>query len=326
MKLAAISMIRDEADIVATFIRHLAALFDIVFLLDQRSSDGSGELMRDVCDGREGWSYFRLDFAGKHQEAMYNIFMARAFEQGADIVYFIDSDEFVAVASRAELEAHSSRLQDDAAIGVFRWRACVPERFDVWTFSASDSLWIAETAERTKKVAVSQAAFSRHPALRVTQGSHRAIDPAGGEVARRSIGHLFHLPIRSHQQFLQKVFVSAVANFAKNIRMVEEGVNKRRLLDLLAARDLTDLVLASIAAQFNRPPTIWLESMEDLEKIGFSRQRMDIPVADFALPDLPRPDLHKIIARCLREFEIEDARGREGAFEIDVQAIRFKPG
>jgi len=41
MKLAAISMIRDEADIVASFLRHLDAMFDIVILLDQRSSDGS---------------------------------------------------------------------------------------------------------------------------------------------------------------------------------------------------------------------------------------------------------------------------------------------
>lgn len=48
MKLAAISMIRDEADIIVPFLRHLAALFDMVFLLDQRSSDGSEEVIRDL--------------------------------------------------------------------------------------------------------------------------------------------------------------------------------------------------------------------------------------------------------------------------------------
>lgn len=56
MKLAVISLIRDEADITAPFLRHLDAVLEIVFLLDQRSSDGSTQIMKAACDQRARWS------------------------------------------------------------------------------------------------------------------------------------------------------------------------------------------------------------------------------------------------------------------------------
>lgn len=98
MKLAAISTIRGETDIIVPFLRHLAALFDIVFLPDQRSSDGTGEVMREACAARENWFFYLCDFASRHQKEVNAIFMQKAFEQGADAVFFIDSDEFIGVA------------------------------------------------------------------------------------------------------------------------------------------------------------------------------------------------------------------------------------
>jgi hypothetical protein len=38
-------MIRDEADILPTFLRHAAALFDFVLLVDHSSSDGSSTFL-----------------------------------------------------------------------------------------------------------------------------------------------------------------------------------------------------------------------------------------------------------------------------------------
>src|SRR5215469_3946490 len=95
MRLAAISMIRDEADIIIPFLRHLDALFDIVLLLDQRSSDGSGEVMRAACEARSDWLYYFCDFAGRHQKEAINLLIPQAFRLGADVVFLIDGDEFI---------------------------------------------------------------------------------------------------------------------------------------------------------------------------------------------------------------------------------------
>lgn len=95
MKLAVVSMIRDEVDILRAFLQHVSEVFDLGFLLDHRSSDGSQEMLDDFCSGFPGWNYFKLDFPGRHQRDMSNIFMRRAFEAGADAVVFLDADEFI---------------------------------------------------------------------------------------------------------------------------------------------------------------------------------------------------------------------------------------
>jgi hypothetical protein len=130
MTLAALSMIRDEADIIGPFLRHLAALFDIVYLFDHRSSDGSTEIMKAVCADKRDWSYYRLDVAGLHQKEVYNTFFNQAFARGATAVFFIDADEFVATASKADLVATCSRLNEEMAAGLFSLRSCVPSGFN----------------------------------------------------------------------------------------------------------------------------------------------------------------------------------------------------
>lgn len=110
MKLAAISMIRDEADIIVPFLRHLDALFDIVILLDQRSSDGTEEVMRAACAQRADWEYVLCDFGGRHQKEAANMLMARAFALGADVVFFLD---FGRVHPRPiKIGLASTRLED----------------------------------------------------------------------------------------------------------------------------------------------------------------------------------------------------------------------
>ena len=45
MKMGVVSMIRDEADIVHAFLDHLAAFFDVAYLLDHRSADGTSQVL-----------------------------------------------------------------------------------------------------------------------------------------------------------------------------------------------------------------------------------------------------------------------------------------
>ncbi|MBF8254708.1 MAG: excinuclease ABC subunit, partial [Deltaproteobacteria bacterium] len=251
MKLAAISMIRDEADIIVPFLRHLAAIFDIVFLLDQRSSDGTGEVMREACAARENWFCYFCDFAGWHQKEVNAVFMQKAFEHGADAVFFIDSDEFVGVASKADLQETVYLLNESKAIGVFRWRACVPATFDEWHFDPSAPLWVANQNATITKIAISRSIFLSFPEIRVSQGNHGVIAlERKNDLQHMQLGHFFHIPVRSRQQLMQKVFVSAIANFAKNNPMISESFHKRQLLEIIADQDLSDNVLASISGRY----------------------------------------------------------------------------
>lgn len=328
MKLAAISMIRDEADIIGTFLRHLAALFDLVFLLDQRSSDGTSQVIQDACKARPGWSHWHMDFAGRHQKEATTLFMARAFEEGADAVFFLDCDEFIEVRTRADFEAAATRIIDQAAPGVFRWRPCVPQRFDRWPFSTRDKVWIAGQESRVQKIAVPRPLFLASTGLRVDQGSHRVRDREGNPLKGAiRIGNFLHLPVRSRQQFLQKVFISAFANLAKNNPMTQEGRHKRRFLEIISERDLAEMTLTCIGAQFpmlDEAPQ-WWSNTKELKRAGFQKGRLDIPFGELALPTPPRPDLARIIARCLLEYRLENIAGGEGSLVLEGNTVRFRP-
>lgn len=310
MKLAAISMIRDEADIIVPFLRHLAALFDIVFLLDQRSSDGSGEVMRQACAAQAGWFYHYMDFAGRHQAEVNTVFMARAFDHGADAVFFIDSDEFVGVRAPAELQKAVLRCQERDAVGMFRLRACVPAAFNKWHFDPSDTLWISDSSSLWPKVIVTRSAFENVRGIRVSQGSHAVLSLDEEPLPYLDVGHLLHVPIRSRQQFVQKVFLSVISNLAKNNLMLKEGRHKRRLLEMIAGDELSDVVLASIASQY--PPVdeiSWWDSLDEFPSRGFSQRTLGVPFSNLGLREPPQSDFRRILARCLTDCATTIPRG-----------------
>ena len=328
MKLAVISMIRDEADVIRPFLRHLAALFDLVFLLDQRSSDGTSDIIRHACNARPGWSHWHMDFAGRHQKEVTTAFTARAFEQGAGAVFLLDSDEFIDVRSRAELEAVADEMNTRCAPGLFTWKTCVPLHFDRWELDPDKTLWIGEPGARFSKVAVPRALFLSVPGLRVAQGNHQVADAAGNQIGTViPAGCFLHLPVRSRQQFLQKVFISAIANLAKGNPMTAEGTHKRLFLEVIAGRELSDATLMSIAAQFpmlEKTPEWWSEESE-IARAGFMQRRMNVPFADLKLPEPVRPDLAQIIARCLKEYRLEDIQGGKGSLVFEGDRVRFQP-
>ena len=55
-KLALVSMIRDDVDILPVFLQHASDLFQMGFLLDHRSSDGSEKIMADFCVDLPRWN------------------------------------------------------------------------------------------------------------------------------------------------------------------------------------------------------------------------------------------------------------------------------
>jgi hypothetical protein len=326
MKLAVISMIRDEADIIGTFLRHLDAMFDIVLLLDQRSSDGSARAMKAACEQRRNWRYLLCDFAGRHQKEVVNLAVPKAFAMGADAVFVLDADEFVAGKSREELLELARDMQDKAAAGRFFWRACVPVRFDQWRFDPEAPARIARKVSTVQKVAVSRALFEQRPDFRFLQGSHgwEATEPEPPVV---ELGELCHFPLRSRQQAQNKTFIGSISYFSKGNLMRSEGWHRRQMLDHVATGAFGDEVLAGFAACYgdetllvdaDAPPRLNLADFET-EVPRFARSQM-------ALPDLAEPDFGATLAQALRQFRLELPCEGPPRFEFCGEAIYLRDG
>ena len=230
MKLALVSMIRDEADILPAFLEHASELFDMGFLLDHRSSDGSQKIMDDFCSGFSGWSYFKLDFPGRHQRDMSNIFMRRAFDAGVDAVIFLDADEFID-CTKEELLSKTCCLNEEQEIGLLRWIPCVPKTFSNSQFDLDEPLYVAQhpspaSLVAPKVVVTRQIFLHANGMLRVTQGNH-AVEGGQAPWPTREIGCIYHVPIRSGQQLFRKAVLGATSNLAVEIRC-ETWPSRRR--------------------------------------------------------------------------------------------------
>jgi hypothetical protein len=207
MRLTAIAMIRNEADILPDFLGHCAALFDEVLVADHASSDGSTEILAAAA-ARMPLLVRRYAQRPYAQSQLVTALAREAFARGADWVFPLDADEFPMVAGRDDLVA---RLPSEAAAVLWRWRNLWPPgehgfaRFD----AARDYEALPPDANATVKIAISRRVPVLLPDFAIGQGSHNVAwlrDRAGTPA---EAGRIAHVPIRSRERFVLKAVLGA---------------------------------------------------------------------------------------------------------------------
>lgn len=193
MRLFAVSMIRNEADILPQFLGHCAALFDGLLVADQSSVDGTREMLAAAAQ-QMPLTWWDFAHRARTQDLVVSALVEQAFSLGADWVFPLDADEFPAVATRDDLLA---RLQPDCDAGIWRWRNLWPlAPQDFARFDASGGMEALPVPwSETRKVAVSRRWREAKGPLAIGLGSHGA---AGLRLAARcDLGWLDHLPVRN---------------------------------------------------------------------------------------------------------------------------------
>ena len=95
MKLVAVTRIRNDEDIVESFVQHHARIVDQHIFLDNASDQNTVDILSEMKDDGYRITAFRSE-TPVFAEALQNTFLLhRAAEQGADWVIFLDCDEFV---------------------------------------------------------------------------------------------------------------------------------------------------------------------------------------------------------------------------------------
>jgi hypothetical protein len=250
VQLFLISMIRNERDVLPWFLAHAGALFDHGCLVDHLSTDGSSEQMRAFVAARSGWQLRRLDTAAYLQAEVGTELLADAYRAGADAVFFLDADEFVAEHDRPALERAIDRLNAEKKIGHLRWRNCLPEGYDV-PFSLDRPAWLCELAEH-KKIVLPRWLLERHPdRLRINQGNHTVFIPNGEHYEEAQIGCLYHFPIRSLRQLVQKILTTHLAQSSRADGVVAPHI--QALFETLISKELTPELLNAIGADYGAP-------------------------------------------------------------------------
>mgnify|MGYP003433517625 FL=1 len=205
MTVAAVSMVRDEADIVEATVRHMLTQVDVVILADNGSVDGTREVLErlpvHLLDDPERGYY--------QSEKMTRLAHLARSEYGADWVVPFDADEW--------WYSPHGRI-GDVLEGLDAWPIVTAELYDhVATGVDPDGLspvqsmgWRRRTAAPLPKVACRTA-----PDLVIEQGNHGARYDApapqtSGLVVR-------HFPYRSAEQFARKAVNGAEAYAATDL-------------------------------------------------------------------------------------------------------------
>ena len=261
MKLFVGAMIRDELDVLPSWLRHVGALFDRGCLVDHLSGEGAQALLQTFAQ-RPGWSYRRLDSPAYLQAEQSNELLMRAFAEGADAVFVLDADEFIGELDRADLERAVAGLGAARQLGHLRWRNCLPAEYHDG-FRLDQRAWLCGLSVH-KKIVLPRWVYERWPGqVRVNQGNHTAIvpEPADAQV----IAELYHFPIRSPQQLMHKVVNTYLAQATRPDGVIAPHI--RALFETVARRPLTPGLLNALAVDYGAPVPVHTE-IESAELAG----------------------------------------------------------
>lgn len=219
-KIVVVSMIKNEADIIESFIRHSLTFADEVIIADHCSGDKTTEILKSLQ--KEGLpifveTYYRVELA--HAEVM-NALLQRAIrEHGADLVLPIDGDEFLVNTDndkpcREILEA----LRTDGLYQL-NWRTYEP----LYPREGENRFLLSRPCRRGHDFAVNQKQIvGKEIGLRegflLGQGCHYSYwQHNKQEIARIIVPdiHIAHFHWRSDEQYAAKVVTSWINNVAK---------------------------------------------------------------------------------------------------------------
>ena len=239
MKIAIVSMVRNEADVIESFVRHGLAVADELTVIDHASTDGTSEILAKLCTEGLPLTVLRYDGVAQVQAELLTQCMAQSFADGASLVLPLDADEFLWPEHGGSLAAVRAALRSFSPDAVYEllWVRCElvqPEAGQDRLLPLQPARRAA-TAEPIGKIAVGRRAFENAQAAhgRLAQGNHHfLIDGTDGpqRIVPQMVSSLFlaHFPQRSEAQAASKAAVGWLSNVAKYSRQTTKANHWRR--------------------------------------------------------------------------------------------------
>lgn len=215
MRIASISLVKNEADIIECFVRHNMVFVDRMYIIDDRSTDTTPEILRRLAEEfpnlslvKDGWT------SGFFQGPRTTKLMDHALaEEDWDIVTALDADEFIAASSRQQFEEDLAGIPAGMA-GSFGEICYIP--------SPEDDPAILDPRQRILTSinrngphgfkAIVPRALRRHGHVEYDNGNHRVrFEGVAMENWRLPRVMIAHYPVRSVDQAILKAMMHYVA-------------------------------------------------------------------------------------------------------------------
>jgi hypothetical protein len=222
MRLAAVTTVRNECDIVESFVRHNAVFFDHLYILDHRSIDNTSDILCGLVAEGLPLTVSRDDEGIFYQSLKMNRLIRQAlWDHPWDFIIPLDCDEFLCAPDRAALERALAAL-DDGTIGVCSIVNYIPtvhddgNEIDVLRRIVHRAQTVPEISCKIGKVVI-PGAICKQEGFSLNEG-HHGVRIDGWPVAEHQIEglSLAHFPIRSPEQFTLRAVISRLAWSARS--------------------------------------------------------------------------------------------------------------
>ncbi len=249
MKLAGVVMVKNEADVIEAFVRHNLRFLDRLLIVDHQSSDATVKIVMSLAVEGLPIDLMRDTAIAFRQGDRIGEMARLAFTKyGADHVFALDADEFIAAETRSQLVDRLQSVPRGQSV-CLPWRNFVPEDAPPLALHPLSRIRLRAFAdvEPLTKLVLGQhfvednlaIGHGNHLLLRVVNGQVVTLPPvpllAGVELA--------HVPFRSINQFVAKIVLSWFGNRllqGKLARISETNWHWRELFDRYIAGDTPD--------------------------------------------------------------------------------------
>lgn len=268
MRLIAVTMANNEADIVEPFVRHNLAFLDAMVVLDHCSEDATQQILRNLAAEGLALTVLRDQDRAYHQSQR-TTWLARRFtrELDADFCFALDADEFLKVPSRAALEEALGALPPGAC-GLMPIQNYVGGAAGNGDANPVRRLTRRMREERgvSRKVVVPRA-FAADEGNQISMGNHAALRVRDGRI--EPLPHallpgvaIAHFPVRSAEQVAKKALVGWLAHRLTNPeRFSQQGATGARPVShweglfaaLVAGQPIDDALVAKALALYVGP-------------------------------------------------------------------------
>ena len=222
-KIAVVTMVKNEADIIESFVRHTLTFADVILAADHMSADSTRDILEKLAgEGLPIVLSDRRQVELAHSEVMTGL-MEEAIEvYGADLVLPMDGDEFLVNTENAVPCREILMGLDPAKVYRLRWRIYEP----VPSYYGENKFLPHQPCQRSRDFAAAQkmiigADAQRERPFRLIQGAHYAywLTDAGKMVQvpweDAPLLHTAHFHWRSEEQYVAKSVTSHINNVAK---------------------------------------------------------------------------------------------------------------
>lgn len=211
MKIVSVTTVKNESDIIESFVRYTLNIVDLMIIMDNESTDDTLNILNQLK--KEKLPLIILEDDGYHEhDAKINSLVNKAvYDYNADIICPLDVDEFIITLDGSNPRVLLEKM-DFSSYYLIKWRNFVPWKTD------NDSKFIpsklvhhfSDEYERYYKVIFPKELVLKYN-IKVTMGNH---DLKYDKDFEKNINSLMnsnlriaHYPLRSNEQTMSKILI-----------------------------------------------------------------------------------------------------------------------